>query len=329
MEFPISEKISLKKEEINIKFYNGLTIFIGPNGSGKTSVLRKLKSCSFGLSNPIDQIRYLSSNRIGTIEQYRSKTDQYNYSNSECNIGDEKTKEVRHQIETATGDFFTMDERKDVYIKVSERLSALFNKNVFIKWDSGKLKVFFSDSRNSNEEYTISSEASGILNLISILAALYDDDVKVLLLDEPEVSLHPQLQKFVLNEIKKVAGDYDEIGKKMIVMATHSTEMIDIKNIRDLSNYVFFNKNNVKIEQIEPDNEILKNKKLKELIIRMGQMHKAAFFSERALLVEGLSDLIVCNYLDNIYDYNLGIAGTQIIPVEGKAGDNTQSKMQR
>ena len=65
--------------------------------------------------------------------------------------------------------------------------------------------------------------------LLGFLSALYDDEVGVLLIDEPEVSLHPQLQAFLLKEITRVAGIPSEDGyKKIIVMATHSTEMIKI-----------------------------------------------------------------------------------------------------
>ena len=73
------------------------------------------------------------------------------------------------------------------------------------------LKVFFAriDS-DSSESYSSAREASGLLHLVSILAALYDDEVGCLLIDEPEVSLHPQLQAFLLEEIKKVAGRNNE-----------------------------------------------------------------------------------------------------------------------
>ena len=316
MTYPIEKEIEINKEIIRLTFYSGLTILIGPNGSGKTRVLKKLKKCSFD-DIDVSQIRYLSSNRIGDLEQYRSKINQYNYENSDYNLGDKATGRVKHQIEIAKGDFFVMADRKDVFIKVSERLSVLFNRNMFIRWDSGQLKVFFS-KKDSDEEYSVKLEASGLLNLVSILAALYDDEIKVLLIDEPEVSLHPQLQRFVLNEIKKVAGDYSEQGKKLIVMSTHSTEMIAINKVNDLPNYVFFLDDGSVPKQIEPSDDVLKNKKLKELIIRMSQSYKSAFFSKRPLLVEGISDLILCNYFDNKYELNLGVAGTQIVPVEGK-----------
>ena len=61
-----------------------------------------------------------------------------------------------------------------------------------------------------------------------MLSALYDDEVGCLLIDEPEVSLHPQLQSFLLSEIIKVAGANTEQGKKLIFISTHSTEFTQL-----------------------------------------------------------------------------------------------------
>lgn len=331
MSYPIESVISLPEvfldESIKLTFYSGLTIFVGPNGSGKTQVMKKLK---YDLKSKVDGklVRYLSSNRIGTLEQYRSKTTPYYQDYDSVNLGGMDTKNKRHELEVATGDFFALDERKDIYIKVTERLSKLFNRNVFLQWDSGNLKVYFKRNKFS-KEYSIANESSGLVNIVSILAALYDDDVKVLLIDEPEVSLHPQLQAFLLSEIMKVAGDYNEKNKKMIIMATHSTDMINIRSIESLSNYVFFLEDGKSPVQIVPNSEELKNSKLKDLIPRLGQIHKKAFFIERPLLVEGVSDSLMCNYFDDRFELYLGVSGTHVIPIDGKGEFAATVKLMR
>lgn len=160
MSYPIESVISLPEvfldESIKLTFYSGLTIFVGPNGSGKTQVMKKLKD---DLKSKVDGklVIYLSSNRIGTLEQYRSKTTPYYQDYDSVNLGGMDTKNKRHELEVATGDFFALDERKDIYIKVTERLSKLFNRNVFLQWDSGNLKVYFKRNKFS-KEYSIANE---------------------------------------------------------------------------------------------------------------------------------------------------------------------------
>lgn len=206
MNYPYTLKFKVNNifgnQDIQITLYSGFTTLVGTNASGKTQTLKAVRD---NLKQAVGEtkVRYLSSNRIGTMEQYRSKTNQYSYTADDFTVGDQKVKKVRYQIETATGDFFTMDERKDIYIKVSERLSVLFNRQIFIRWDAGKMQVFFGKT-DSEEEYSVAAEASGLINVISILTALFDETVEYLLIDEPEVSLHPQLQSYLLREMKKI-----------------------------------------------------------------------------------------------------------------------------
>lgn len=298
-------------QDVQITLYSGLTIFVGTNASGKTQTLKKIRDI---MKNEVgsNKVRYLSSNRIGNMEQYRSKINQYTYITDDYTFGDQATKRARLQIETACGDFFAMDERKDVFIKVSERLSVLFNRNIFIRWDAGQMKVFFGKT-DSEQEYSVAAEASGLVNVISILAALFDESVEVLLIDEPEVSLHPQLQSYLLREMKNVVKKYN----KTIIISTHSAEMIELNEASDLCNYIFFRKNTLP-KQISPDTSELNSVKLKEFLLRMSLIYNEGFFAKKVLLIEGSSDMILCRYLCNRLDLNLDVAGSQIIPVEGK-----------
>lgn len=315
MDYPHLNELKVKKiwgeENIVITFYSGMTIFIGPNGSGKTQTLKALRE---ELRNTVgrNKVRYLSSNRIGTMEQYRSKVNHFGYSPDDFNFGGASDKAQRLAIETATGDFFTMDAKKEVYIKVAERLSVLFGRQIYLKWDSGNLKVYF-EKTETQEEYSVVAEASGLVNIISILAALFDNDIQFLLIDEPEVSLHPQLQSYLLREMQTAIKKWG----KTIIISTHSPEMISLKEIKDISNLVFFSENKLPI-QVAPDNPILDSKKLQDFIIRIGHTYKEGFFAKKILLIEGASDFIICNFLLQKLNLNIDVAGSQIIPVDGK-----------
>lgn len=326
MEYPYVHNFNVKniygEQPVQITIYSGLTVFVGPNASGKTQTLKALRT-SLKKVFGSEKVRYLSSNRIGTMETYRSRVGQYTYSPDDYIVGDRNNKKSRKEIEIAAGDFFTMDEKKDIYIKVAERLSVLFGRQIYLRWDAGKLKVYF-EKTDSQEEYSVAVEASGLVNVISILAALFDKDVEVLLIDEPEVSLHPQLQSYLLREMKKAAREY----KKTIIISTHSTEMISLSNISDMSNLVFFSDKKLPV-QVSPTAPELENRKLKDFVMRMGQIYKAGFFAKKILLIEGVSDLIISKCLLQKLDLNIDVAGSQIVPVEGKGQFPVITKMFR
>ena len=256
------------------------------------------------------------------LEQYRS--DYNGHHGGEPNFdgavfGSKGDAERRHRIETLTGDFQTLAQRADILIKIQERLRKLFKRDLLIEWDGGNLKISFSRIDVEGRPYSSGREASGLMHLIGILAALYDDDVGALLLDEPEVSLHPQLQAFLLKEILGVAGYPTKDGnKKIVVIATHSTEMLQIQSPDDLLSLVFCYDLMSDPVQIPADAGELKNRKIQGLVARLGQEHKLSLFSKRPLLVEGPSDQLICSALANKLNLHLEAAGSQLLPVIGK-----------
>ena len=321
MEFPLSITANINSHEDNfsreIELRSPLTFIVGPNGSGKTHLLKGLKNSFNGYVDK--KVRFISAGRLAPLEQYRSKTNQYHYDIDDARLGDKFETNYRHEIESISGDLHTLYKRPDILIKVQERLRKLFKRDIKIEWDSGYLKVFFLRVGASNTYYSSAREASGLLHLVGILSALYDDEVGVLLIDEPEVSLHPQLQAFLLKEITRVAGIPGEDNyKKIIVMATHSTEMIKISKTDDLLSFIFCNDLKDDPIQIPKDPGELQNKHVKSLVARLGQEHKLALFSRTPLLVEGPSDVIICNTLSDKLYLNLEAAGSQILPINGK-----------
>ncbi len=335
LNFPISIKANVNSHNGNfsreIELQGGLTVLIGPNGGGKTHLLRGLKQplASIVLGK---KVRFLSAGRMGLLEQYRSDYDGQrghpNYENA--SFGSKRDTSRRHQTETLNGDFQTLSERADILIKVQERLRKLFKRDLIIEWDAGTLKVVFARLDSTSKPYSSGREASGLLHLVGILAALYDDEVGALLIDEPEVSLHPQLQSFLLNEITTAAGHPSEGGyKKIVIMATHSTEMLRITKPSDLTSLIFCHDLDKPPVQLNPSNEQLKNRKLQALIARLGQEHKLSLFCRRPLLVEGPSDVMIASFISNKLELHLEAAGSQLLPVIGKGQMPVVAKFMR
>ena len=336
MSFPLELTAQINSHNGNFtrKFTlnRGLTVLLGPNGSGKTHLLRGLKE-SLNQQMNGKRVRFLSAGRMGLLEQFRSDYDGHRGGlprYDEATFGSKGDAARRHQMETLNGDFQTLAERADILIKIQERLRKLFKRDVLIDWDGGNLKISFSRLDIEAKPYSSGREASGLMQLVGILAALYDDDVGALLLDEPEVSLHPQLQAFLLNEILNVSGHPEAGGnKKIVIIATHSTEMLQIKSPEDLLSLVFCYDLMSDPIQIPADAGELKNKKVQSLIARLGQEHKLSLFSKRPLLVEGPSDVIICSALGGKLDMHLEAAGSQLLPVIGKGQMPTVGKLLR
>ncbi|MGQ1341913.1 ATP-dependent nuclease [Acinetobacter baumannii] len=306
--------------EKSLTLVSPFTCILGPNGAGKTHLLRSLRSL-FANSHEFNQLgktRLISAGRMGVSEQYRSDAlghysgDHYNFESD--NFGAVSDGVRRHHMQSINGDIHTLSIRHDIRIKVQERLRKLFKRDIEIVPDGGVLKVYFS-KLDGYKKYTSSREASGLMHLVGILSALYDDEVKFLLIDEPEVSLHPQLQSFLLGEMLDVS-----INKrnKIVIIATHSPSMINIQSVNDLFSLVFCDDLDQPLKQLTNEMGELQGRNIKSLVSRLGQEHKMTFFCKRPLLVEGPSDVVICNALAAKLQMYLEASGCQFLPVIGK-----------
>ena len=286
MDFPKQIDVTLASSGIRnaqswpIMIYEGITTFVGPNGSGKTQYLRALKK-TLGSSISGKKIRFLSSGRLSPLENFRSDYNGRHGDNlayDDATLGNKSSVLRRHNIETIQGDFAILSERPDILIKVQERLKILFGRNLRIDWVDGDLRVYFSRAGSEDNEYSSAREASGLLHMVAVLSALYDSDVGCVFIDEPEVSLHPQLQNFLYLEMIKIAGDPVADGKKLIIISTHSTEFVRLSTVDDLARIVFCVDVYTQPMQVDPTTDTFRDRRIRALLGRMGHEHKKSLF---------------------------------------------------
>ncbi|EOV9629465.1 ATP-dependent endonuclease [Cronobacter dublinensis] len=299
----------------------GITVLVGPNGSGKTRALRAIKSklLSENLLNAQNRkVHFLSAGRSSPLESYRSSTySPHGVDNNDAAVGQIDYMDKWWDYESVTGDLMVLDRRPDLKLKIEARLQQLFDRSVELKWSQYGMTIRMT-SLTGGDGYPANHEASGILQVVALLSAIHNDEIGTLIIDEPEISLHPQHQAFLLEEMELVAGDPSDPTKKLIIIATHSPSMLPLRRIEELSKLIFFNSAQRIPAQIESNSEILKSRKLTSLIARLSATHRTAMFAEHVLLVEGPSDEIIVTQLARKLGLRLLARNAQILPVTGK-----------
>ena len=289
--WPFAVKLKLlgdPQAEAVVNIQAGINTLVGPNGSGKTRALRGIKS-ALESTDLIKgrKIHFLAAGRSSPLETYRAAVDQPGHANTnDAAVGHSSYRRQWWQFESVTGALLALDARADLRLKIEARLQQLFDRSVELSWSQQGLNVRISPI-SGGPSYAANHEASGILQLVALLAAIHNDEIGALLIDEPEISLHPQHQAFLLEEMEQVAGDPLESTRKIIVIATHSAALLPLRSVTELPAMMFFNSVRSAPAQIPTAADILKRTKLKTLVARLSATHRLAMFAERVLLVEG------------------------------------------
>ena len=322
--WPLEVRLQLlgdTQAEAVVNIQAGINTLVGPNGSGKTRALRQIKTAleSNHQINALGRkVHFLAAGRSSPLETYRAAVNSPNAVDSnDAAVGHADYRRKWWQFESVTGALLALDARADLRLKIEARLQQLFDRSVQLSWSQKGLTVHILPT-SGGPSYAANHEASGILQLVALLSAIHNDEIGALLIDEPEISLHPQHQAFLLEEMESVAGDPNEPTRKIIVIATHSAVLLPLRSVSELPALMFFNSVQSAPAQVSADAVILRRTKLTALVARLSATHRLAIFAERVLLVEGPSDEIVAAQLARRLDLRLLARNAQILPVTGK-----------
>ena len=318
MLIPIDIDMPKMWEGVFSKHEWGYTNFIvGPNGTGKSLLSTKLK---MKLSELRFNVRLLSAERLSGLER-----ESYSYfSNSSLTSGLDisifnQYKKYGQEYGLSSSAFITLKERLDIRIRIEAMLSDLFKKTIRLVEEGGYLKPKMQNLSGGEEYELAREECHGMKEIISLLTFLYDDTYDCLILDEPELHLHPQFQSFFLNEIRKLEGDpKKEKGKKIFFIITHSPYFLDIRSVEELSNIIVCHYNKVPTFIKKEDLDEQDNYVLTRFLPRFNTHHKQFFFSLHPVFVEGYTDQQIISLLFEKIGLNVAASGSSIIDVGGK-----------
>jgi len=145
----------------------------------------------------------------------------------------------------------------------------------------------FAPARITIDGRLASQQGSGSRAVLSVLCSLLHPSREIILVDEPEIGIEPQVQKKLADLIRRVAKGTDDLPKKRIYIATHSHLFLDKI---DLGNNWVVTKGvdgKAGLAQIKTPEE------LHSTIYRLlGNSPEDLFFPDNLLIVEGPSDEI-------------------------------------
>jgi predicted ATP-dependent endonuclease of OLD family len=295
-------------EEFFKESWGNMNYLIGPNGTGKSIFLEQLLQ----QLRENYSIRYINSEKLAGLEK---SEDIGSISSSSIKDGVRYSGDYRNSYKSLGERGYPIDllielkENPETLIKVQTILNQYFGRRIELDIGGGFLNLKI----NSNYDYR-KSESQGLKSLILVLTAIYEKDKGILIIDEPELHFHPQLQQFIIEIIREHGINKN---KKKIVIATHSPYVVDIRNIDDLKNCIFFRPNHKPIFIGDSLNGV-EETKIKSLIPSINSSNKQFFFANYPIFVEGFSDRNIYSLILEKSDLPIGAHGSSLIDIGGR-----------
>jgi len=295
--------------------WGAINYLVGANGTGKTLLAEQIKN-NFNGGGFLP--RYLIAERLIGLE--KSETGRYGGAGLKRGFDITFLEDYKSRAENSglsSSAIVILKQRLDIRIKIEAFLSDIFGKTIRLVEEGGFLKPKMQNIE-VGEEYNLSeSECHGLKELITLLTFLYDPAKNCIIIDEPELHLHPQFQSFFLQEIRKIAGNpLEDSSKKIFFIITHSPYFIDLKSLDELSNILVchFDKVPTYVGELDAQDNYILNK----FLPRFNTHHKQFFFSPNPVFVEGYTDQQIISILFEKLDINIGATGSCLIDVGGK-----------
>jgi energy-coupling factor transporter ATP-binding protein EcfA2 len=242
---PQMERIKLTTSEVEMVGLSNVNILLGRNGSGKSRFLRFLDS---GLtSSPEFNVRYISPERAGIFK--KDGNIQNNIENDKTWLRSVRVKNQADNFKAASANF--LRELEIMYLRRlqdsaelrrdpdrnfrTDRLDAINRLLTNVSVEQQQQHADFVFRSSSGDEVPPDQISSGESEAVALACeimyffeTLDSSRFNLLLLDEPDVHLHPDLQarlaKFILRKVEELSAEFRP--KVAICIATHSTALV-------------------------------------------------------------------------------------------------------
>lgn len=221
---------------------------------------------------------------VEATEQFNQKLiEEPEYKISKAN--DEISKKMKEIIGDTFGQSTNIQFSEIDFDKIIRSLRLMF----FPTIGQTEIKKFRNISENS-------LGYNNLLYMATILAEieLSDEDYKLILIEEPEAHLHPQLQTQFIKYIEKIVKDKPNL---QVIITTHSTVLASSVSIE---NIIHITKNDNRIVAINIANIGLEPEKIKFINRWLDATKSNLLFAKGVIFVEGISEGILIPELAKI-----------------------------
>ena len=244
----------------------------------------------------------LNSRRSAEHEFNRNQFDKSTYLKLQV-----INKEMRAQSLSEFGSrLFAMEEHRET---IDPMLTRFFGDD--LKWgiDVTNAGHYYLNIITHNMHHSSEGMGDGIWNIFTICDALRDlDQDETVVIDEPELSLHPTYQKKLLKLFVEKAKD------RQIIICTHSPFLIDFESISNGARLYRTKKDrsgNIKVHSLSAESaKYFKSgsKNLSNPHLCGIEAKELFFLEDRIIVVEGQDDVVYYNKAAN--DLHIDLKGT-------------------
>ena len=185
-----------------------------------------------------------------------------------------------------------------------------------------QLKLFFNPKAGKNISLNVLGLGQkNLLYLSLFLSRLINEqdsnEVNILLIEEPEAHLHPQLQKILFSNLSGLLNT-------QVFMSSHSTHIASDCDFKNL-NIIYKNPANI-VKSFSPFIEKKDNKKeqREELLLKryLDATRSELFFSTAVIFVEGVAEqFIIPAIAQQLYGVNLTEHNISVVPIHSRYFD--------
>lgn len=288
-----------------------VSYFVGRNGSGKSRTAKQVVLRTGG--------RLLSTDRLAGLMLYSN----YGWTSLPANegfrgipLGDQERNQARsfaQQAGSGIDEMYVLKEQPEVWLHVAAFLRRALGRVMELRESAGLLDPYI---RVGDIEYSLlRDEGHGLRELVILLTAVYREDWKLLVVDEPELHLHPSMTRLWLSELQRVCRS----GNRRAVVVTHEPSMVKPATADDLAAVWLFSPG-LPSRPLSAHVREADRIRVTASLRNNPQLVSQLVFSPRPVLVEGTHDVAALTVASERTQPQEVVAQTDFIECGGSGG---------